>query len=176
MTSNRNIPLQFRGVPISNWSMARLTFSGLDHLDGQTVSILSDANVEPQKVVNAGAITLEKAGAVVHVGLPIAAVIETLDVNLNGNETLIDKKKLFTAASLLVNESRGVFAGTGGEMYEYAQRYDEFYDDSVEPKTGTIELQLDANWSKNGRLIVEQNDPLPMTILAVIPRVTVGGI
>ncbi|WP_240322195.1 hypothetical protein, partial [Serratia marcescens] len=77
--------------------------------EGQTVSILSDANVEPQKVVNAGAITLEKAGAVVHAGLPIAAVIETLDVNLNGNETLLDKKKLFTAASLLVNESRGVF-------------------------------------------------------------------
>lgn len=177
VTSNRNVPPQFRGVPVSNWSMARSTFFGLDHLEGQTVSILSDANVEPQKVVNAGTITLEKAGAVVHAGLPIAAVIETLDVNLNGNETLLDKKKLFTAASLLVNESRGVFAGTpGGEMYEYAQRYDEFYDDPVEPKTGTIELQLDANWSKNGRLIVEQNDPLPMTILAVIPRVTVGGI
>ena len=177
VTSNRNVPPQFRGVPVSDWSMARSAFAGLDHLEGQTVSILSDANVEPQKVVNAGAITLEKAGAVVHAGLPIAAVIETLDVNLNGNETLLDKKKLFTAASLLVNESRGVFAGTpGGEMYEYAQRNDEFYDDPVEPKTGTIELQLDANWSKNGRLIVEQNDPLPMTILAVIPRVTVGGI
>ncbi|HEO8935038.1 TPA: hypothetical protein QIF01_003852 [Serratia marcescens] len=177
VTSNRNVPPQFRGAPVSDWSMARETFRGLDHLEGQIVSILSDANVEPQKVVNAGAITLEKAGSVVHAGLPIAAVIETLDVNLNGNETLLDKKKLFTAASLLVNESRGVFAGTpGGEMYEYAQRYDEFYDDPVEPKTGTIELQLDANWSKNGRLIVEQNDPLPMTILAVIPRVTVGGI
>lgn len=177
VTSNRNVPAQFRGVPVSDWSMARSTFAGLDHLEGQAVSILSDANVEPQKVVNAGAITLEKAGSVVHAGLPIAAVIETLDVNLNGNETLLDKKKLFTAASLLVNESRGVFAGTpGGEMYEYAQRNDEFYDDPVEPKTGTIELQLDANWSKNGRLIVEQNDPLPMTILAVIPRVTVGGI
>lgn len=177
VTSNRNVPSQFRGVPISDWSMARSTFIGLDQLEGQTVSILSDANVEPQKVVNAGSITLEKAGAVVHAGLPIKAVIETLDVNLNGNETLLDKKKLFTSASLLVNESRGVFAGTpGGEMYEYAQRNDEFYDDPVEPKTGTIELQLDANWSKNGRLIVEQNDPLPMTILAVIPRVTVGGI
>ncbi|HGE8494724.1 TPA: hypothetical protein ACGD7R_003000 [Serratia marcescens] len=177
VTSNRNVPSQLRGVPISDWSMARSTFIGLDQLEGQTVSILSDANVEPQKVVNAGSITLEKAGAVVHAGLPIKAVIETLDVNLNGNETLLDKKKLFTAASLLVNESRGVFAGTpGGEMYEYAQRNDEFYDDPVEPKTGTIELQLDANWSKNGRLIVEQNDPLPMTILAVIPRVTVGGI
>ena len=177
VTSNRDVPEKFRGVPVSNWSMARGTFSGLDHLEGQAVSILSDANVEPQKVVTGGSITLEKAGAVVHAGLPIAAVIETLDVNLNGNETLLDKKKLFTKASLLVNESRGVFAATPGcEFYEYAQRYDEFYDEPVDPKTGTIELQLDANWGKNGRLIVKQDDPLPMTILAVIPRVTVGGV
>ncbi|QNQ56173.1 hypothetical protein [Serratia liquefaciens] len=177
VTSIRNIPEQFRGVPIRNWSMARVTFTGLDHLEGQSVSILSDANVEPQKVVTGGSITLEKAGSVVHAGLPIAAVIETLDVNLNGNETLLDKKKLFTKASLLVNESRGVFAATPGcEFYEYAQRDDEFYDEPVDPKTGTIELQLDANWGKNGRLIVKQDDPLPMTILAVIPRVTVGGV
>lgn len=177
VTSNRDVPEQFRGVAVSNWSMARGTFSGLDHLEGQAVSILSDANVEPQKIVTGGSITLEKAGAVVHAGLPIAAVIETLDVNLNGNETLLDKKKLFTKASLLVNESRGVFAATPGcEFYEYAQRDDEFYDEPVDPKTGTIELQLDANWGKNGRLIVKQDDPLPMTILAVIPRVTVGGI
>ncbi|MCE9939788.1 hypothetical protein [Serratia liquefaciens] len=176
VTSNRDVPEQFRGVAVSNWSMARMTFSGLEHLEGQAVSILSDANVEPQKVVTGGSITLEKAGAVVHAGLPIAAVIETLDVNLNGNETLLDKKKLFTSASLLVNESRGVFAATPGcEFYEYAQRDDEFYDEPVDPKTGTIELQLDANWGKNGRLIVKQDDPLPMTILAVIPRVTVGG-
>jgi hypothetical protein len=177
VTSNRDVPKQFRGVTVSNWSMARMTFSGLEHLEGQVVSILSDANVEPQKVVTGGSIILEKAGSVVHAGLPIAAVIETLDVNLNGNETLLDKKKLFTKASLLVNESRGVFAATPGcEFYEYAQRDDEFYDEPVDPKTGTIELQLDANWGKNGRLIVKQDDPLPMTILAVIPRVTVGGI
>lgn len=176
VTSNRDVPEQFRGVAVSNWSMARMTFAGIDHLEGQAVSILSDANVEPQKIVTGGSITLEKAGAVVHAGLPIAAVIETLDVNLNGNETLLDKKKLFTSASLLVNESRGVFAATPGcEFYEYAQRDDEFYDEPVDPKTGTVELQLDANWGKNGRLIIEQNDPLPMTILAVIPRVTVGG-
>ncbi|MDX7082505.1 phage tail protein [Serratia marcescens] len=176
VTSNRNVPVQLRGIAVSNWSMARGEFSGLDHLEGQAVSILSDANVEPQKIVTGGSITLEKAGAVVHAGLPIAAVIETLDVNLNGNETLLDKKKIFGKASILVNDSRGGEMGTpGGEMYEFPQRYDEFYDDPIEPKTGTVELQLDANWGKNGRLIVEQNDPLPMTILAVIPRVTVGG-
>ncbi|WP_442801402.1 hypothetical protein [Serratia rubidaea] len=177
VTSNRNVPEQFRGVPVSNWSMARGQFSGLDHLEGQTVSILSDANVEPQKVVTGGKITLEKAGAVVHAGLPITATIETLDVNLNGNETLLDKKKLFTKASILVNESRGVFAGTpGNTFYEYAQRSTEFYDEPVEEETGTIELLLDSNWGKSGRVIISQEDPLPMTILAVIPRVTVGGV
>lgn len=177
VTSNRDVPEQFRGVPVSNWSMARGQFSGLDHLEGQSVSILSDANVEPQKVVTGGKITLEKAGAVVHAGLPITATIETLDVNLNGNETLLDKKKLFTKASILVNESRGVFAGTpGNTFYEYAQRSTEFYDEPVEEETGTIELLLDSNWGKNGRVIISQEDPLPMTILAVIPRVTVGGV
>lgn len=177
VTSNRDVPEQFRGVPVSNWSMARGQFSGLDHLEGQSVSILSDANVEPQKVVAGGKITLEKAGAVVHAGLPITATIETLDVNLNGNETLLDKKKLFTKASILVNESRGVFAGTpGNTFYEYAQRSTEFYDEPVEEETGTIELLLDSNWGKNGRVIISQEDPLPMTILAVIPRVTVGGV
>ena len=177
VTSNRDVPEQFRGVPVSNWSMARGQFSGLDHLEGQSVSILSDANVEPQKVVAGGKITLEKAGAVVHAGLPITATIETLDVNLNGNETLLDKKKLFTKASILVNESRGVFAGTpGNTFYEYAQRSTEFYDEPVEEETGTIELLLDSNWGKSGRVIISQEDPLPMTILAVIPRVTVGGV
>ncbi|WP_447885131.1 hypothetical protein [Serratia fonticola] len=176
VTSNRDVPVRFRGVAVSNWGLARETFTGLNHLEGEIVSILSDANVEPQKTVTAGSITLEKAGVVVHAGLPIKAVMETLDVNLNGNETLLDKKKLFTKASLLVNESRGVFASTPGcEFYEYAQRSDEFYDEPVDNATGTIEMLLDANWGKNGRVIIKQDDPLPMTILAVIPRVTVGG-
>lgn len=174
--ASRNIPAPLQGVATTNWRMARLTFGGLSHLEGQTVNILSDGSVEPQKVVTAGAVTLESHGAVVHIGLPITAEFETLDININGQETLLDKKKLMPTVSLIVNASRGIFAGTDKDrLYEYPQREFEFYDDPVEDATGVVEIKLDTDWSKNGRVYIRQTDPLALSVLAVLPRFTVGG-
>lgn len=175
ITANRDIPEVLQNTATTNWTMARQTFSGLEHLEGQTVNILSDASVEPQKVVTGGAVTLEKPGGVVHIGLPINAQFETLDININGQETLLDKKQLINTVTLVVNSSRGIWASTpGGQWYEYAQREFEFYDDPVEDATGKVEVKLDSIWEKNGRLKIRQTDPLPLSVLAVIPRITVG--
>ncbi|ELA2759907.1 hypothetical protein RFI54_002890 [Klebsiella aerogenes] len=176
ITANRDIPAVLQNTATANWTMARQTFSGLEHLEGQTVNILSDASVEPQKVVTGGAVTLEKPGGVVHIGLPINAQFETLDININGQETLLDKKQLISTVTLVVNASRGIWASTpGGQWYEYPQREFEFYDDPVEDATGKVEVKLDSIWEKNGRLKIRQTDPLPLSVLAVIPRITVGG-
>ncbi|WP_116327661.1 hypothetical protein [Klebsiella aerogenes] len=176
ITANRDIPAVLQNTATTNWTMARQTFSGLEHLEGQTVNILSDASVEPQKVVTGGTVTLEKPGGVVHIGLPINAQFETLDININGQETLLDKKQLISTVTLVVNASRGIWASTpGGQWYEYPQREFEFYDDPVEDATGKVEVKLDSNWEKNGRLKIRQTDPLPLSVLAVIPRITVGG-
>ncbi|TNV22123.1 hypothetical protein FH968_04410 [Buttiauxella sp. B2] len=174
--ANRNIPEQLQGTATTNWRMARMMFGGLGHLEGQTVNILSDGSVEPQKVVTSGVVTLESPGAVVHIGLPITAEFETLDININGQETLLDKKKLMPTVSLIVNASRGIFAGTDKDkLYEYPQREFEFYDDPVDDATGVVEIKLDTDWSKNGRVYIRQTDPLPLSVLAVLPRFTVGG-
>ncbi|HEP0294925.1 TPA: hypothetical protein QIS88_001073 [Klebsiella aerogenes] len=176
ITANRDIPAVLQNTATANWTMARQTFSGLEHLEGQTVNILSDASVEPQKVVTGGAVMLEKPGGVVHIGLPINAQFETLDININGQETLLDKKQLISTVTLVVNASRGIWASTpGGQWYEYPQREFEFYDDPVEDATGKVEVKLDSNWDKNGRIKIRQTDPLPLSVLAVIPRITVGG-
>ncbi|MHA8112855.1 phage tail protein [Kosakonia cowanii] len=174
--ASRDIPAALRNSATTNWQLARKTFSGLAHLEGQTVNILSDGSVEPQKVVTGGSVTLESPGAIVHIGLPITAELETLDININGQETLLDKKQIMPTVTLVVNASRGIFAGTpGGKFYEYAQREFEFYDDPVQDATGKVEVKLDSNWDKNGRVKVKQTDPLPLAILAIIPRLTVGG-
>lgn len=174
--ASRNIPGILQSSATSDWRFARKAFSGLNHLEGKTVSILADANVETQKVVTGGSITLDSPGAVVHVGLPITAEFETLDINIANQETLLDKKIIISQVSLLVNSSRGVLAGTDGKnMYEYAQREYEFYDRPVEDATGTIDINIDANWGKGGRIYVRQSDPLPLSILAVIPSISVGG-
>ncbi|HDS7133374.1 TPA: hypothetical protein QH369_000107 [Klebsiella aerogenes] len=176
ITANRDIPAVLQNTATTNWTLARQTFSGLEHLEGQTINILSDASVEPQKVVTGGAVTLEKPGGVVHIGLPINAQFETLDININGQETLLDKKQLISTVTLVVNASRGIWASTpGGQWYEYPQREFEFYDDPVEDATGKVEVKLDSIWEKNGRLKIRQTDPLPLSVLAVMPRITVGG-
>jgi len=174
--ASRDIPSVLQSATTANWRFARKAFAGLGHLEGKTVSILADANVETQKVVSGGSITLDSPGAVVHVGLPITAEFETLDINIANQETLLDKKIIIPQVSLLVNSSRGVLAGTDGKnMFEYAQREYEFYDRPVEDATGTIDINIDANWSKGGRIYVRQSDPLPLSILAVIPSISVGG-
>lgn len=174
--ASRDIPEILRSSATADWRFARKQFAGLEHLEGKTVSILADANVETQKTVTGGSITLDSPGAVVHVGLPITAEFETLDINIPNQETLLDKKMIISQVSLLVNSSRGVYAGTDGKnMYEYAQREYEFYDRPVEDATGTIDVDIDANWGKGGRIYVKQSDPLPLSILAVIPSITVGG-
>jgi len=173
---NRNVPEILRDAPTTNWSLALRKFNGLSHLEGQTVNILSDANVEPQKVVTGGAVTLQEPGAVVHIGLPINAQFETLDININGQETLLDKKQILPSVTLIVNASRGIWATTpGGKWYEYPQREFEFYDDPVNDSTGKVEIKLDSVWGKSSRVKIRQTDPLPVSVLAVIPRLTVGG-
>lgn len=174
--SNRNVPASFQNVATTNWRMARMTFSGLSHLEGKTVNILSDANVEPVKVVTNGSVTLQNPGAVVHIGLPITAEFETLDVNISQQETILDKKKLIDTVSLVVNQSRGILAGQrGGKMYQYAQREFEFYDDPVSNATSVVQIPIESTWDKNGRFYVKQTDPLPLSVLAIIPRISVGG-
>jgi len=176
ISANRNVPPVLQNVATTNWRVARRTFGGLSHLEGQTVNILSDANVEPQKVVTGGAVTLQEPGAVVHIGLPINAQFETLDINITGQETLLDKKQNLPSVTLIVNASRGIWATTpGGKWYEYPQREFEFYDDPVNDATGKVEIKLDSVWSKSSRVKIRQTDPLPLSVLAVIPRLTVGG-
>lgn len=90
-------------------------------------------------MVSGGAVTLESPGAVVHIGLPITAEFETLDININGQETLLDKKQVIPSVTLVVNASRGIWATTpGGKWYEYPQREFEFYDDPVDDGVNTL--------------------------------------
>ncbi len=58
-------------TPASLWT-------GLDHLEGQTVSILADGQVHADKIVTAGAITLDEPASIIEVGLPYAHIIEPL--------------------------------------------------------------------------------------------------
>ena len=167
--ASRTVPAGVRSVAVSTWSKAVDELAGLDHLEGESVAILADGSVETQQVVTAGAITLPRPYSVIHIGLPIEADAETLAIDSVTSETLQDKRKLVRSVTLQVESSRGIYAGIDFDNLREAN-----YGDPIEQFTGAVEIALDSTWNDNGRVCVRQSDPLPLTILAAIPDVSVG--
>lgn len=171
---NRIIPAEYR-VARSDWAFARNQFAGIDHLEGKTVSILADGHVHPQQVVTSGTVTLQYCASVVHIGLPYTADMKTLPLSVQGQQ-IRDKQKLIAKVKMICEESVGVFAGPdANHLMEYKQRSTENYDEAIAPATGMFEVSTIAEWNENGVVMIRQSDPLPLTVLAIIPDVTIGG-
>jgi hypothetical protein len=49
------------------------------------------------------------------------------------------------------------------------------YGDVLPFFNGDKDLQLSPSWNKDGKAVIQQRDPLPMTILALISDAFVGG-
>jgi len=188
-----DVPAAFQGVATAIWSRAVDQIGSLSHLEGKAVAVLADGCVlangyeDPQIVVSGGIITLPQHAAVVHVGLPYIADLETLDWEDPNAETLIDKKKIVQGVTLLVQDTRGGWAGCPKTtddgtiewqrkyMNEIKQRATEEYSSPTDTRTGTFEVNATGTWGEKGRILIRQSDPLPMTVLAAIPRGKIGG-
>lgn len=171
-----SVPVALRMASSAVWAMARNVLSGLDHLEGKTVAILADGNVEPPQVVTGGQVTLQSHAATAHIGLPYTADLQTLAINLTGQETLFDKKKTVSSLTLLVEESRGLFAGRdAGHLDEFKPRDAENYDDPATMQSGTLQVHIDNDWNGQGQVFIRQEDPLPLTVLGIIPELSIGG-
>ena len=113
----------------------------------------------------------------VHVGLPYISDLETLDIDSLGGETLADKKKNITQITAAVEESRGMWFGpkapTGADategLQEYKPRGSEPMGEVPTLITDNIEITIRGDYNNNGRVLVRQIDPLPVSISAIHP-------
>lgn len=186
--SNRTVPTHMRNVDISSYSIAIKEVDGLWHIDGNSVSVFADGFVVASPynpsytavTVASGAITLDKAYSVIHVGLPVVSDIETLDIDTAQGETIADKKKHVGKVGFHVEKSRGFFVGpempdlSDGDGYlsgltETKLRNSEGYDDPIRLIDGVIDVNIEPQWSCGGHVFIRQVDPIPTTILSIIP-------
>jgi len=45
----------------------------------------------------------------------------------------------------------------------------------IESVTGKIEIPIKSGWNIGGRVHLRQRDPLPLSVLAIVPHVEIGG-
>lgn len=171
------VPVAFRNVAIGTWDYCPKTFSGLSHLEGQKVAILADGNVKARDTVTGGSITIDYPAAVVHIGLPIQSDFETLSLNVPGGESIRAKNIQITDLSLIVENTRGAkFGRDVNNLTEVPMRQvDDGYYNPNSLQNSLIDAYITNVWSKDGRVFIRQDDPLPLGILGVIIKTSVGG-
>ena len=171
--------LQYSGAPVTS-------VSGLGHLEGKTVAILGDGSVVPSQIVSDGAITLDGSCSKVTVGLPYTADLATLDLELpSQGGTVQGQPKKIAEATIRVKDARGIRVGIEQEvpvgsasgvalLVEVKQRSSEMLGSPMQPYSGDWQVSIPTEWNRGGRLFIRQSYPLPCTILAVVPEVSVG--
>lgn len=148
--------------------------SGLDHLEGQTLKVLVDGGAHDDKTVSNGAITLDRAAAIVHAGLPYTSTLQTLPLEAGSREgTSQGKTKRINTVVFRFFQTVGGFFGTSAtDMTEFVFREGgDLLDQAVPLFTGDKEVSWPGGYDRDGIIRIESRQPLPLTLQAIMPSV-----
>jgi hypothetical protein len=151
-------------------TQATLSLSGLSHLEGQTVSILGDGSVHPDKTVSSGAVTLERYVTKAHAGLSYNSTLQTLRVDAgSAMGTSQGKIKRINELTVRLFRSVGLKVGRDANNLDIVpfRSSATAMDAPISLFTGDKEIELNGNYDTDGQLTIRQDQPLPMNILAV---------
>lgn len=162
-------------IPANEWRLTVTTIGGLGHLEGRTVQILADGAAHPDRVVSGGQVALDRPAAIAQVGLGYVSQLETMDLEHGAMDgTAQGRRRRIHQVGIKLWSTLGARVGVSGgpmdaiEFRAGATRMDE----SPPLFTGDRIVVFPAGWSEQARVLVVQDQPLPCTIAALVPRMT----
>ncbi len=150
------------------------TFGGLDHMEGQDVVVIADGIVYSAREVVSGEVTIPEEREHAYIGLQYNADIETMDIAKSDDKGMVKGRPVKVAAvTFSVLNSRGGWIGSDVDNL-YEAFIPERSDVSVAPDiySGDRRVPLGTGYEDGGRVFFRQVDPLPITIIAIVPEVT----
>ena len=164
---------KFLDSHLSYSGSATTSLSGLDHLEGQTVSILADGSVHANKVVSSGSISLDREVTKACVGLAYDSILQTMRIEGGAAEgTSQGKTKRISKVVLRLFETVGVKVGPSLSNLEVVPFRTTSSNLSAPVDTlieGDKEIEFDDDYNSDGYIFIKQDQPLPASILAIYP-------
>tara|TARA_R110000823_G_scaffold213993_1_gene343785 strand:+ start:186 stop:2141 length:1956 start_codon:yes stop_codon:yes gene_type:complete len=148
------------------------------HLEGKTVNVIVDGNVELDQTVPSGGTVTFTSAAITNseVGLPISVEIRTMPVEIaaDGGTRLGFRKRILEVNAILYKTQNIVI---NGNLVPIRVLGDDLLDSSVAEFTGIKTLHGILGYSQNAQITVTQNAPLKLTLLGLEYKVSVyqGG-
>jgi len=152
---------------------ATTSVSGLYHLQGETVSVLANGASHADKDVSSGGITLDFSATSAAIGYGFTSNMQTLRIESGSSDgTSQGKPKRIHDITLRLYETVGIEVGNdAGELDRIPFRDSSMnMDEAVPLFTGDKEIEFPGGFDDDDRIYVRQTQPLPMTVLALFPR------
>lgn len=159
--------LTYSGTPVT-------TISGLGHLEGQVVDVLTDGAPHPQRTVTGGQITLQRAASVVNVGLPCPCLYRSMRLEAGASDgTAQGKTKRIHKAVLR-------FLNTGGGRYGGAENAldDLQFRTAADPMGAPVPLfsgdkivSWPDGYTTDAYMMFVNDQPTAVTLVALAPQV-----
>lgn len=164
--------LRYSGSPAT-------TFSGGQHLAGETVTGLADGLViTPFTMPSSGTFSLSTPASVVTIGLMFEPKLQTLPIDV-GDPTIQGKQKKESRVVVRVVDTLGLNIG---QTFATTVAMKDFIVGNVGSLTNKVVTDLvtgdgqtiiDPQWAEQGQFCISQTLPFPATILGVIPELSV---
>ena len=168
-----NTSFNFLDSALSYSGTAATTFTGLDHLEGQTIAILADGATHPDKPVSSGSVVLDRSATNVKMGLAYHSILKTMRIDAGSQDgTSQGKTKRIYEITARLYQSVGVEIGpdlSNMERIPFRTSANPM-DEGIPVFTGDKEIEFRGNYDTDGYILVRQTQPLPFTILSLYPR------
>ena len=148
-------------------------FSTLYHLEGDTVSVLANGASHPNETVSNGAITLDFSATSAAVGYGYTSSMQTLRIESGSSDgTSQGKPKRIHGITVRLFETVGVEVGNESSEADRIFFRDSSMnmDEAVPLFTGDKDIEFPGGFDDDDRIYLQQTQPLPLTVLALYPR------
>lgn len=143
------------------------TWTGFSHLEGKTVDVVADGSVMPQATVAGGQITLSRKAKKIEVGLHYETTIQTLTPEIATTEgTTQNARKRTNEVTMRFLETTG--AECNGQVIPFRTFGPKILNQPAPLFTGD-HFMGKLGWERGeDTLIIQQRQPLPFHLLAII--------
>lgn len=154
--------------------VATSTITGLNHLEGETVSVLADGATHPDVTVSNGSVSLNVSAEKVLIGYGYSSTIQTMRIDAGGTEGT-SQGKTKRVRGVTARFYRAVGAKIGPDVDNLKdipfRKTGMAMDTAIPLYTGDKSIEFSGNYDTDGFVVIQQSDPLPMTVLALMPLV-----
>lgn len=154
---------------------ATTSISGLSHLEGEEVQVLANGSVHPTRTVSGGAIQLQSEVTKAQIGLAYRTHIAPMRLNAGAADgTAQGKTKRINKAVFRLFNTVGCKYGPDLNSLKEVPFRDAgmAMDEPIPLFSGDKLVKWNGGYDTDGYISVVQDDPLPMTLIAIFPQVT----